>query len=234
MHLAHFEEEDTGNVEDPESDDPSGIEGVTEEFMVCLARAVKDGQADEKQCYHCSSPEHFICNCLLVKTSREKKQLNGKGGDSIDEGSPDPSDNDKCHKEPPDTHSRGIKTIPQTAFLNLDPFQQWYRVENVAKVRINVENCMALLDNGAQINTIMPRYVSDHSLQVGPITNLIGAKVTCMGLGNAYTRPLGYIVFWVQVDRVQGYDEDQIALVILDLSNFSAQIPVILGTPTIG
>ena len=40
---------------------------------------------------------------------------------------------------------------------------------------------MALLDNGAQINTIMPKYVSDHSLQVGLITNLLGAKVACMG-----------------------------------------------------
>ena len=37
----------------------------------------------------------------------------------------------------------------------------------------------------------------------------------------------------VQVDGVQGYDEDQIALVILDTSNFTAQVPVILGTPTI-
>ena len=65
-----------------------------------------------------------------------------------------------------------------------------------------------------------------------PITHPIGAKVTCVGLGNAYTRPLGYVIIWVQVDRVQGYDEDQIALVILDLSNFAAQIPVISGTPT--
>ena len=92
---------------------------------------------------------------------------------------------------------------------------------------------MALLDNGAQINTIMLRYVSDHSLQVGPITDLVGSKVTCLGLGYAYTRPLGYVVIWVQVDGVQGYDEDQIALVIPDLSYFVAQIPVILGTPTI-
>ena len=68
---------------------------------------------------------------------------------------------------------------------------------------------------------------------MGPITNLLGAKVACFGLGNAYTRPLGYVIFRVQVDRVQGYDEDQIALVIPDLSNFVAQIPVILGTPTI-
>ena len=68
---------------------------------------------------------------------------------------------------------------------------------------------------------------------MGTITNLLGAKVTCMGLGNAYMRPLGYVIIWVQVDRVQGYDEDQIALVIPDLSNFAAWIPVILGTPTI-
>ena len=92
---------------------------------------------------------------------------------------------------------------------------------------------MALLDNGMQINTIMPKYVSDHSLQMGLITDLLGNKVTCIGLGNTYTRPLGYVIIWVQVDRVQGYDKDQIALVIPDLSNFVAQIPVILGTLTI-
>ena len=75
---------------------------------------------------------------------------------------------------------------------------------------------MALLDNGAQVNTITLRYVKEHSLTVGPITNLMGAKVTCTGLGNAYTRPLGYMIIWVQVDRVWGYDEDQIALIIPD------------------
>ena len=90
MHLAHLEEEDANDDEDPESDNPSGIEGVTEEFMVCLARAVKDAQADEKHCYHCSSPEHFICNCLLVKTSREKKQLNGKEGMALMKGAQTP------------------------------------------------------------------------------------------------------------------------------------------------
>ena len=68
---------------------------------------------------------------------------------------------------------------------------------------------------------------------MGPITNLLVANVTCIGLGNAYTRPLGYVVIQVQVDGVQGYDKDQIALVILDVSNFAARIPVILGTLTI-
>ena len=64
--------------------------------------------------------------------------------------------------------------------------------------------------------------------------DLMGAKVACIGLGNAYTRPLGYVIIWVQVDGVWGYDEDQIALIILDFSNFAVRVPVILGTPTIG
>ena len=59
-------------------------------------------------------------------------------------------------------------------------------------------------------------------------------KITCVGLGNAYTRPLGYVVIWVQLDGVWGYDEDQIALVIPDFSNFVTRVPIILETPTIG
>ena len=81
-----------------------------------------------------------------------------------------------------------------------------------------------------------PNNVIDHSLQMGLppcITNLLGGKSHCIGLGDTYTRPLGYVVIQVQVDGVQGYDEDQIALVILDVFNFAARVPVILGTPTI-
>ena len=53
-------------------------------------------------------------------------------------------------------------------------------------------------------------------------------------MGNTYTRPLGYAVIRVQVDGVWGYDEDQIALIIPDISHFENRVPVILGTPTIG
>ena len=55
-----------------------------------MARAVKDAQANEKHCYHCSSPEHFICNCLLIKTSRDKKQLNEKEGTASMKGAQTP------------------------------------------------------------------------------------------------------------------------------------------------
>ena len=68
---------------------------------------------------------------------------------------------------------------------------------------------------------------------MGLITDLIGARGAYMDLGNAYTQPLGYVIIWVQVDGVQGYNKDQIALVVLDLSNFVERIPVILGALTI-
>ena len=100
VHLAHLEEEDTSGDEDQENDDPSRIEGVMEEFMVHLARAVKDAQADVKCCYHCSSPEHFIHNCLLVKTSRKKKQLNGKEGTASMKGAKIPPTTTNTTKSP--------------------------------------------------------------------------------------------------------------------------------------
>ena len=90
---------------------------------------------------------------------------------------------------------------------------------------------MALLNNGVQINIITPSYAKSCSLEMGPITNLIGERVTCIGLGNAYTLPLGYVI--VKVDGVQGYNEDQMALVVPDLLNFMNRIPIILWTPTI-
>ena len=68
---------------------------------------------------------------------------------------------------------------------------------------------------------------------MGPITDLTGAIVTCVGLGNAYTWPLGYVIVQVQVNRVQGYDEDQIVLVVPDELKFVEWVPIILGTSTI-
>ena len=100
IHLAQLEEEDADDGEDLESVDPGGIEGVMEEFMILLARAVKDAQTDGKCCYHHSSPEHFICNCLLMKTTRDKKQLNGKEGIVMMKGAQAPQTATNAIKSP--------------------------------------------------------------------------------------------------------------------------------------
>ena len=100
IHLAQLQEEGANNSKDPESDDPDGIEGVTDEFMVQLARAVKDTKMDQKHCYHCSSPKHFICNCLLMKATRDKKQLNGKEGTAMVKGAWTPPKSADTAKSP--------------------------------------------------------------------------------------------------------------------------------------
>ena len=90
MHLVHLEEESAKKDEEVESKGPHGINGVTEEFMVCLVRAVKDTQMEEKHSYHCSSLEHFICNCPLVKASGANLHLNHKEGMALKKGAQAP------------------------------------------------------------------------------------------------------------------------------------------------
>ena len=78
--LVHLEEESVKKDEVVDGEDPDGIEGVMEEFMVCLAGAMKDAQKEDKCCYHCSSLDHFIHGCPLVKASRTNSYLNHKEG----------------------------------------------------------------------------------------------------------------------------------------------------------
>ena len=58
----HLEEESTNKgrkAEGTKSKDPNDIKFITKEFIVHLARTVKDAQ-QEKCCYYYSSLEHFI------------------------------------------------------------------------------------------------------------------------------------------------------------------------------
>ena len=100
--MAHLEEESTDKEEGTEGEDPDGIEGITEEFIMCLARAVKDTQQEEKQCYHCNSPEHFICDCPLVKASRMNLHLNQKEGMGPKKGAQAPQGKATMLKAPQD------------------------------------------------------------------------------------------------------------------------------------
>ena len=151
-------------------------------------------------------------------------------GDGTKEGRLSPSREGSHAKGVPGWDTQGIKCHTQTAFLNPDPFKQWYGIENVARVKVNGERCMALLDNGMQINTITPGYVENHSLDVRP--HMQSGHLHRPGKCPHLTNWLHHI--WIQVNGVQGSNEDQIALVIPDLSNFAAQVPVILRIPMIG
>ena len=74
----------------------------------------------------------------------------------------------------PGRDTSGVKHHTQTPFLNIDTFTHWYRIKNIARVRVNRDSCMALLGSGAQINTFTPEFIETHSLDVGPLTDLMG------------------------------------------------------------
>ena len=82
----HLGVESAKREKEGRTEDPDSIDGVMEEFMVHLAWAVKDAQAKEKCCYHCSSPKHFIHDCPLVRASKENMQLNCKEGTASRKG----------------------------------------------------------------------------------------------------------------------------------------------------
>ena len=90
MRAMHLEEEGSNDEVGAESEDPDGIDGVMEEYIVHLARAVIEAQQDEKHCYHCSSIEHFIHECPLLKASRSVTHFNQKEGTAPEKGAQTP------------------------------------------------------------------------------------------------------------------------------------------------
>ena len=98
--VAHLEEENADKEDCVDSEDPDGIEGITEEFIVHLAQAVKDAQQLEKHCYHCSSLGHFIHDFPLVAASRAELSLNWKEGMALKKGAQAPPGRQLCQRWP--------------------------------------------------------------------------------------------------------------------------------------
>ena len=92
-----------------------------------------------------------------------------------------------------------------------------------------------LIDNGARVNLVTPEFVRERCLDVGSIQDLSGhnGHIPLSGLGGKIMEPLGYVMFWVQIPHVPSYDEDQVALVLVEDSNFLKRCQVVLGTLTI-
>ena len=145
--VAHLDKDGTDKEEGAESNDPNGIEGMTEEFIVYLARAMKDAQQEEKCCYHCSSPEHFIHECPLVKASRATTHLNQKEGQHQRRESRPLKSRGPSQRHPRRGHPRH-RALHIDSLLESWSLHQWYGIKYVAKVRVNGESCMALRDNG--------------------------------------------------------------------------------------
>ena len=75
------------------------------------------------------------------------------------------------------------KTFQKAPFLNPDPLMQWNGPENIPCIKINGEGSWALLDSGSTINAVTLEFIEAHSLDVGPLSNLVDSTLKINGFG---------------------------------------------------
>ena len=119
--------------------------------------------------------------------------------------------------------------------MNPDAFRRFIGPKNLGKALIDDELTFCLLDNGAQFNFITPAYAQEWGMDIMSLDYLAqetgGSMPLIRGLGSISVEPIGFVMMNIKVPGVQGYDEDQIAIVMDDPGMM--EWPVILGTPTL-
>ena len=77
---------------------------------------------------------------------------------------------------------------------------------SIARVWIDGEGSLALLDSGSTISAVTPEFVDVCSLDVGPLSDLSDCTLGINGFGRVFSWPLCYVIIRVQVEGVWGYD----------------------------
>ena len=67
---------------------------------------------------------------------------------------------------------------------------------------------------------VTPELVKAPSLDMGSLSDLVDSILKINGFGGLFSQLLGYVILRVRAEGMKGYDEDQVALVIPDLSAF--------------
>ena len=91
-----------------------------------------------------------------------------------------------------------------------------------------------MIDSGVQSNAMMPTYVKEHKMKVQPVHDLAlhPTSIPISGIGG-HTAALRYVIINVQVEGIPSYYEEQVALVILNVTQLGLKVLVIIGTPMI-
>ena len=91
-----------------------------------------------------------------------------------------------------------------------------------------------LIESGARSNAVTPAYMKEHKMKVQPVHDLAlhPTSIPIFGIGG-HTAALGYVIINVQVEGIPSYYEEQVAPVILNVTQLGLKVLVILGTPRI-
>ena len=125
--------------------------------------------------------------------------------------------------------------MKRAPYLNLYAFHRFIGPKNLGKALVDDKLVTCLLDNGAQLNFIMPTYAQEWGMDIMSLEYLAeeisGAIPHISGIGCISVEPVGFVMMNVKVPGITGYNEDQIAIV-MDNPGMTEWL-VILGTATI-
>ena len=93
------------------------------------------------------------------------------------------------------------------------PTAHWIGPETLVDLLTEGRNVNALVDSGSQVNTITPTFVWQYGFPVLPLENLVDHPLNLVGLGRKCTTPLGFIILFLQVKEITGYDKDVVFLI---------------------
>ena len=131
--------------------------------------------------------------------------------------------------------ARASHGVERVSYLNPDAFSRFIGPKNWGQALINDELTTCLLDNSAQLNFITPAYTVERGMDIMSLDWLaqeIGGPLPLItGIGGSLVEPTRFVLMNVKVPCVQGYDEDQVTLVMDDPG--MTKCPVILGTLTL-
>ena len=73
-------------------------------------------------------------------------------------------------------------------------------------MKLVVEGCEvnALADNGSQVNTVTPKFVTQNGWLVLPLEDLVDHPLHLVGLGGNQMWLLGFVILRVQVKEIAG------------------------------
>ena len=126
------------------------------------------------------------------------------------------------HKEESVTVNAWVVGARNSTLLFVDgPTANWLGPEAVVKLVVERCEVNALADSGSQVNTVMPKFVTQNRWPVLPLEDLVDHPLHLVGLGGNQMQPLGFVILRVQVKEIAGYNEDVIFLIVPDGSDFS-------------
>ena len=234
------EDADSFGAESSQEDDeglfiPSYLEEALPDdptLQVKMARTMWAQETETRRCFTCNKPGH------LQRDHWKYEEKMGPGPYS-QRGPPKTSQLKSGRSQSPlsqvERHLKQTLQSEEGPYLNPDAFYRFIGPKNQGKALTDDELTTCLLDNGAQLNFITPAYVQERGMDIMSLDYLareIGGPIPPIrGIGGIPVEPVGFVMMNVKVPCVQGYDEDQVAIVMDDPD--VSECPVILGTPTI-